>query len=237
MTKDRDSMEQARQLAHRYFEQQSLFEDEIYLPSRPKESRLQPLRGALDPLPASLADFEREIRDCVRCPLGETRTKFVFGVGNPKADIVFVGEAPGRDEDLQGVPFVGRAGKLLDQLLQDVGLGRNDIYICNVLKCRPPENRDPMSEEIETCKPYLLTQLSIIRPKILVCVGRFAAQVLLGVKDSMRALRGRTFTWQGAQVFITYHTAYYLRNPNAMDVGREDFAVLRRMYDDLKSPW
>lgn len=237
MTKRSDSVEQARQLARRYFEQQSLFENEVYLPPRSEGKGLHPLRGALAPLPASLADFERQIRGCTRCSLGETRTKFVFGVGNPQADIVFVSEAPGREEDLQGIPFVGRAGKLLDQLLTEVGLSRNDIYICNVLKCRPPQNRDPAPEEIETCKPYLLTQLSIIQPKILVCLGRFAAQVLLGVKESMKVLQGRVLTWEGAQVLITYHTAYYLRNPNAIPAGQEDFAMLRRIYDDMKSPW
>ena len=232
-----DSVEQAKQLARRYFEQQSLFEDEVFLPPRSREKRLRPLRGAWEPLPASLADFEKQIKDCTRCPLGKTRTKFVFGVGNPKADIVFVGEAPGREEDMQGIPFVGRAGKLLDQLLTEVGFSRDDIYICNVLKCRPPENRDPEPQEIETCKPFLLTQLSIMRPKILVCLGRFAVQVLLGVKESMKALRGRLFDWEGAQVLVTYHTAYYLRNPNDFYHGQEDFAMLRRLHDDMKQPW
>jgi DNA polymerase len=189
----------------------------------------------LTPLPLSLNEFEKQIHQCTRCALGQTRKKFVFGVGNPEAEIVFVGEAPGREEDEQGVPFVGRAGKLLDQLLAEVRLSRNDIYICNVLKCRPPENRDPEPIEIETCKPYLLTQLSIMRPKILVCLGRFAVQVLLGTKESMKAMRGRLFPWEGAQVLVTYHTAYYLRNPNDIHWGQEDFAFLRQLYDEMQS--
>ena len=233
--KPSDSHGEARDLARRYFEQQSLFETEVFLPPKPVAKRLRVLRGALTPLPPSLADFESQICQCTRCPLGQTRKKFVFGVGNPEAEIVFVGEAPGREEDEQGVPFVGRAGKLLDQLLAEVGLNRNDIYICNVLKCRPPENRDPEAIEIETCKPYLLTQLSIMRPKILVCLGRFAVQVLLGTKETMKALRGRLFPWEGAQVLVTYHTAYYLRNPNDIHWGQEDFALLRRLYDEMQS--
>lgn len=231
------SVEDARRLAHRYFKQQSLFEEEIFLPPRPEGKRLRTLRGAWESLPASLADLEKQIQDCTRCPLGKTRTKFVFGAGNPNAEIVFIGEAPGRDEDLQGIPFVGRAGKLLDQLLSEVGFSRNDIYICNVLKCRPPGNRDPESAEIETCKPYLLTQLSIMKPKIVVCLGRFAVQVLIGLKESMKVLRGRVFPWQGAQALVTYHTAYYLRNPNGISFGQEDFALLRKLYDDMKSLW
>ncbi|MFH1011103.1 MAG: uracil-DNA glycosylase [bacterium] len=228
---------QARELAKRYFEQQSLFEDEVFLPPKTAEKRLHILRGALTPLPSSLADFERQIHDCTRCPLGHTRTKFVFGVGNPEAKIVFVGEAPGREEDLQGLPFVGRAGKLLDELLSEVGFSRDDIYICNVLKCRPPENRDPDPLEIETCKPYLLTQLSILRPYFLVCLGRFAVQVLLGVKESMKALRGRLFSWEGTQILVTYHTAYYLRNASETHWGQQDFALLRRLYDEMQPAW
>jgi uracil-DNA glycosylase family 4 len=235
--KDSKSLGQARDMARRYFEQQSLFEDEVFLPPKPEGTRLSVLPGALTPLPASLAEFEKQIHNCAHCPLGKERTRIVFGVGNPHAEIVFVGEAPGREEDLQGVPFVGRAGKLLDQLLAEVGFTRDDIYICNVLKCRPPENRDPEPLEIEACKPYLLTQLSIIRPKILVCVGRFAAQALMGLKESMKALRGRLFSWEGAQVLVTYHTAYYLRNQSEIHWGQQDFAMLRRLYDEMKASW
>jgi DNA polymerase len=233
--KQSDSLKEAKDLARRYFEQQSLFEEEVFLPPQPVAKRLRILRGARTPLPLSLAEFEKDICTCVRCPLGKMRTKFVFADGNPKAEIVFVGEAPGREEDEQGKPFVGRAGKLLDHLLAEAGFSRDDIYICNVLKCRPPENRDPEPIEIETCKPYLLTQLSIIRPKILVCVGRFAVQVLLGTKESMKGLRGRVFPWEGAQVLVTYHTAYFLRNPNDTHFGQEDLALLRRLYDEMLS--
>ena len=185
-------------LAQRYFNDLSLFEDEIYLPpsqpSKPIEPRV--LSGAMEPLPESLDVLNQNICQCTKCSLGHTRTKFVFGDGNPNARIVLIGEAPGHDEDLQGIPFVGRAGQLLNQLLAGVGLSRTDVYICNVLKCRPPGNRDPEPAEAETCSPYLLTQLSLINPDILVCLGRHAVSLLLGLQSPMKDLRGRTLPWK-----------------------------------------
>lgn len=215
-----------------YVEYLALFEDSLPLRSgvRAPRERLK-LPGAFDPLPGSLDDLHAAIRDCVRCPLGQTRTKFVFGVGNPAARVVFVGEAPGRDEDLQGIPFVGRAGQVLDQLLAEIGLDRGDVYICNVLKCRPPNNRDPEPAEVETCRPHLLTQLSLVDPEILVCLGRHAAAALLGTEAPMRELRGRVLPWHGMQVLVTYHPAYYLRNSAQLSLGRQDFALLRTLYD------
>ena len=226
---------EARKLARSYFANLELFEDSLVLPpaAPAPEAVQETIPGAITPLPASLDQFERQICDCTRCPLGYTRTKFVFGVGNPHARIVFVGEAPGRDEDLQGIPFVGRAGQLLDQMLAAVGLDRRMVYICNVLKCRPPNNRDPEPVEIATCKPYLLTQLAIIHPDIIVCLGKHAVTVLLGIDGAMKDLRGRVLPWHGTQVLVTYHPAYFLRNAGHQYWGDQDFRLLRKLYDEI----
>lgn len=228
------SRSEARQLARDYFRNLELFEDSLVLPPpKPIVRKLNVLPGAFDPLPKDLDSFHHEIGDCTRCSLGHTRTRFVFGTGCPQACIVFIGEAPGRDEDLQGVPFVGRAGHLLDQMLANVGLDRRQVYICNVLKCRPPNNRDPEPQEVETCRPYLLTQLSLLSPSILVCLGRHAASALLGTQAPMKELRGRILPWHGMQVLVTYHPAYYLRNQSQLMLGEQDFQLLRRLYDEL----
>jgi DNA polymerase len=187
----------------------------------------------VEPLPASLAEFENQICDCTKCPLGHTRTKFVFGDGNPHARIVFIGEAPGHDEDLTGIPFVGRAGKLLDEMLGEVGLTREHVYICNTLKCRPPGNRDPQPEEKVACRPYLRTQLSLISPDIVVCLGRHSAGELLGTDAPMASLRGRIIPYEGMRALVTYHPAYYLRNMTQKKFGDEDFRLLRKLYDEL----
>jgi uracil-DNA glycosylase family 4 len=151
--------------------------------------------------------------DCTRCKLHRRRNKIVFGVGNPKARLVFVGEGPGADEDAQGIPFVGRAGQLLTQMIEAMGLKRDDVYICNVVKCRPPENRTPEPDEIETCSPYLLRQLEVIKPQVIVCLGAVAAKALLGVNTSMGKLRQQWFEFRSARLLATYHPAYCLRNP------------------------
>ena len=146
----------------------------------------------LDPPPfASWADLEREALGCTECPLAETRTQVVFGVGDPHADLLFVGEGPGEQEDLQGEPFVGRAGQLLTRLIEGIGLTRADVYIANVVKCRPPGNRDPLPVEIETCRPYLEAQLGFIEPEVVVTLGNFATKLLLETKDGITKLRGR----------------------------------------------
>ena len=153
--------------------------------------------------------------NCTRCKLHKARTKIVFGVGNPKAQLVFVGEGPGRDEDEQGEPFVGRAGKLLTQMIEAMGLNRSDVYICNVVKCRPPENRLPERDEIATCSPYLFRQLDVIGPKVICCLGACAAQTLLNTNQGISRYRGEFFDYRGAKLIATYHPAYLLRNPNA----------------------
>jgi DNA polymerase len=167
----------------------------------------------------SLAD-ERELRsireelgECTRCPLSRTRQKIVFGEGNPSADIVFVGEAPGGDEDRTGRPFVGRAGQLLDQIIENgMGLSRSEVYICNVLKCRPPLNRTPKEDEAQVCLPFLEQQITAIRPKVIVTLGRPAAQALLKTPEPMHRLRGNWKAYRGVPVMPTYHPAYVLRN-------------------------
>jgi uracil-DNA glycosylase len=156
-----------------------------------------------------------DLGDCTRCRLCKGRTNIVFGVGNPKAELVFVGEGPGHDEDVQGEPFVGRAGKLLTQMIEAMSLRRDDVYICNVVKCRPPENRLPEKDEIATCSPFLLRQLSAIQPKVICCLGACAAQTLLATNQGISRFRGEWFDFRGSKLISTYHPAYLLRNPNA----------------------
>jgi uracil-DNA glycosylase family 4 len=164
-----------------------------------------------DSLPKILAD----IGDCTRCKLHRGRNKLVFGDGNPNAQLVFVGEGPGRDEDAQGLPFVGRAGKLLNQMIEAMGLQRKDVYICNIVKCRPPENRAPEKDEVEICSPFLLRQLDTIAPKVIVCLGSVAAQTLLETNRGISQFRGQWLDFRGRKLMATYHPAYLLRNPSA----------------------
>ena len=178
----------------------------------------------------SLESFCESICNCQKCSLGNTRTNFVFGVGNPHADIVFVGEAPGEKEDLIGEPFVGRAGKLLDKILEAIDLTREDIYICNVLKCRPPQNRDPLPDEVGLCEPYLKTQLSMINPKLIVALGRVSACTILKTKEPLKNLRNRIFQYEGIDLLVTYHPAALLRNPNFKKPAWEDFQLIRDKY-------
>jgi DNA polymerase len=163
----------------------------------------------------TLLKIHTDIGDCTRCKLHRGRTKLVFGDGNAKAQLVFVGEGPGRDEDAQGLPFVGRAGKLLNQMIEAMGLQRQDVYICNVVKCRPPENRAPEKDEVQTCSPFLLRQLDVISPKVIVCLGSVAAQTLLETTRGISHFRGQWLEFRGTKLMATYHPAYLLRNPSA----------------------
>jgi len=163
----------------------------------------------------SLERIRTDLGECTRCRLHKGRTKLVFGVGNPKAQLVFVGEGPGHDEDVQGEPFVGRAGKLLTQMVEAMGLQRNDVYICNIVKCRPPENRLPEKDEIATCSPFLLRQLAVIQPRVICCLGACAAQTLLETNQGITRFRGQWFDFRGSKLISTYHPAYLLRNPAA----------------------
>jgi uracil-DNA glycosylase family 4 len=163
----------------------------------------------------SLLKIREDLGDCTRCKLHTTRNKIVFGAGNPKAELVFVGEGPGADEDAQGLPFVGRAGKLLTQMIEAMGLQRKDVYICNVVKCRPPENRQPEEDEVHTCSPFLLRQIDTIAPKVIVCLGAVAAKALLQTNRGISQFRGEWLEFRGRKLLATYHPAYLLRNPPA----------------------
>lgn len=171
---------------------------------------------AFDKVPGdTLLKIRTDLGECTRCKLHTTRNKIVFGDGNPKAELVFVGEGPGHDEDMQGLPFVGRAGKLLTQMIEAMGLQRKDVYICNVVKCRPPENRAPEKDEVERCSPFLLRQIDAIAPKVIVCLGSTAAQTVLETNRGISHFRGQWLEFRGRKLMATYHPAYLLRNPSA----------------------
>ncbi len=174
------------------------------------------------------------IRTCTKCSLGTSRKNFVFGVGNPQAEVVVVGEAPGADEDEQGKPFVGRAGQLLNKILEAIHFHREEVFICNILKCRPPNNREPLPEEITLCEPYLVKQLEILHPKAILCAGRVAGQALLKINTSLAQLRGKVFDYRGIPLMVTYHPAALLRNPNWKRLCWEDVQLFRKLYDELK---
>lgn len=172
---------------------------------------------------AALAQVESAVRSCQRCgDLAAARTNTVFADGSARARLVFIGEAPGYNEDRRGLPFVGEAGQLLDKMLHAAGMSRQDVYICNVLKCRPPENRKPLPQEVILCRPYLTMQLRIIRPQLICCLGATAAHALLDVQDSMGRLRGRTFSYEGIPLIATWHPAYLLRTPERKRDAWED---------------
>ncbi len=181
----------------------------------------------------TLEELESKINQCQKCRLGETRTKFVFGVGNPNAKVMVIGEAPGADEDKQGEPFVGRAGQLLNKMLAAVEFKREEVYIANILKSRPPNNRDPKPDEVEACEPYLWKQISIVKPKIILCLGRIAGTNLLKMNESLGRMRGQVFDFCGISVIVTYHPAALLRNPDWKHGAWEDLKKMRRMYEEL----
>jgi uracil-DNA glycosylase len=192
--------------------------------NRPPEPQLTP------PVPfyTSLAAIRDEIGDCTRCKLHSLgRRQVVFGVGNPDADLMFVGEAPGADEDVQGEPFVGRAGQLLTKIIEAIGMMRDEVYIANVIKCRPPQNRNPEQDEVETCEPFLFKQIDSIKPKVIVALGTFAARALLRTVDPISRLRGRVFEYRGAKLVPTFHPAYLLRNPSSKREVWEDMKLVR----------
>jgi uracil-DNA glycosylase len=178
----------------------------------------------------ALIAVRTDIGDCTRCKLhAQGRRQIVFGVGNPDADLMFVGEAPGADEDVQGIPFVGRAGQLLTKIIEAIGLTRDDVYIANVIKCRPPGNRNPEQDEIDTCEPFLFRQIDVIKPKVIVGLGTFAARTLLKTLDPISRLRGRVFDYRGAKLIPTFHPAYLLRNPSSKREVWEDMKLVRKL--------
>ena len=180
---------------------------------------------------AALKKLEEHVKECTKCELCKNRTNVVFGVGNPDADLMFVGEAPGYYEDVQGEPFVGKAGQLLTKIIESIGMKRGDVYIANILKCRPPDNRNPNANEIVTCSPHLIRQIEIIRPKIICALGTFAAQTLLDTKETIGKLRGKFFEYQSTKFLATYHPAYLLRNP---DDKKKVWADIKKVRDFLQ---
>jgi uracil-DNA glycosylase len=185
--------------------------------------------------PLSLDIVRQELGDCLRCSLHGQRKNIVFGEGSPSASLVFVGEAPGADEDAQGRPFVGRAGQLLTKIIEAMKLNRQDVYICNILKCRPPGNRNPKPEEIEVCEPFLIKQLAAIRPKVICALGTFAAHTLLKSETPITILRGRFHKYQGIDLMPTYHPAYLLRNPSAKKLVWEDVQMIMKRLEEIEN--
>jgi uracil-DNA glycosylase family 4 len=211
-----------------------------HLEARGRSGLLGVSRQAPAPAPAAarpasggepLALVRQELGDCQRCGLAGSRTQIVFGTGNPAADIVFVGEAPGADEDRAGEPFVGAAGQLLTKMIEAMGYARGDVYICNVIKCRPPGNRNPEPGEVAACEPFLRKQLAALRPRIIVTLGKFAAHCLLGVDTPITRLRGTFASYEGVPVMPTYHPAYLLREPSRK---REAWADLQQVMAALE---
>ena len=176
----------------------------------------------------SLAEIEADARTCVACPLAASRTNVVFSAGNPASGLMFVGEAPGHDEDLQGEPFVGRSGKLLDRLIaEELGRDRSSYYICNVVKCRPPGNRTPEKDEIETCSPFLFRQLEAMKPRLICCLGAPAVRTVLGIKEGITKIHGQFYDFATSKALATVHPAYVLRSPREEKILREDFEKIR----------
>jgi DNA polymerase len=178
----------------------------------------------------ALSSIRADLGDCTRCKLHTLgRKQIVFGVGNPDADLMFIGEAPGGDEDIQGIPFVGRAGQLLTKIIEAIDLTRDQVYIANVIKCRPPQNRNPEPDEVDTCEPFLFRQVDVIKPKVIVALGTFAAHALLRTTDAISRLRGRVFEYRGAKLIPTFHPAYLLRNPASKREVWEDMKLVRQL--------
>jgi DNA polymerase len=182
-----------------------------------------------------LKEFYFQIKECLECELGKTRTNFVFGSGNSSAEIVFIGEAPGRNEDLQGKPFVGQAGKILDELLLSIGFNRSDVFIANVLKCRPPDNRDPKLEEINICKKYLLKQIEIMDPKIICTMGKYSTQLILNTDTAITKLRGKVFKVENRIVLPINHPAAALYTPSRFGTLKEDFQKIKMILDSYEN--
>ena len=176
---------------------------------------------------AALQLIRDEIGDCTRCALHKGRNKLVFGDGSPTARLMFVGEGPGADEDAQGLPFVGRAGKLLNRMMQSVGLEREDVYICNIVKCRPPGNRTPETDEVEACSPFLYRQIEAIKPRLICCLGAPAVRTVLGIKEGITKIHGRFYDFGSTKALATVHPAYVLRNPREEKILLEDFEKIR----------
>jgi len=227
-----DSTLELIQTAQRFVRQQMEIGEREFICRRGPSPAGSPM--AEPPAPQTLEAFYESIKDCRKCPLGKLRTRLVFGAGNPDADVMFIGEAPGREEDLQGAPFVGQAGQLLTKIIQAIRLAREEVYIANILKCRPPNNRDPEPEEIAQCEPHLIRQIELIQPKIICALGRIAGQTLLKTSGALGSLRGKVHRYHGVKLIVTYHPAALLRNPQWKRPTWEDMKLLRREYDGME---
>jgi DNA polymerase len=182
----------------------------------------------------TLEEIREDLGDCQRCKLAGGRKTIVFGQGDPRAELVFVGEGPGADEDEQGLPFVGRAGKLLNRMIQSIGMKREEVYICNIVKCRPPGHRTPEKDEVDSCSPFLFRQLQAIQPRLVCCLGAPAMKTLLGIKEGITRVRGQFFDYAGTKALVAYHPAYILRNPREEQILREDFERIREFLKSSK---
>lgn len=206
---------------------------------RPEGSRFFPQTASMfesvPPQNETLETIREDLGDCQRCKLAPTRKNIVFGSGNPNAELMFVGEAPGADEDDQGLPFVGKAGQLLTRIIEAIDMRREDVYICNILKCRPPGNRNPESGEIASCEPFLVRQIAAVRPKVICALGTFGAQTLLRTKEPISKLRGHFIEYRGAKLLATFHPAYLLRNPHEKRKVWEDVQKIRDYLESLRS--
>jgi len=180
-----------------------------------------------------ISALKEEVLSCRACPLHRTKKNYVFSDGDPRAKLMFVGEAPGEDEDIQGRPFVGRAGQLLTKMIEAMGLKRQEVYICNVLKCRPPNNRSPQPEEVSACKGFLLRQIDIVSPRIICCLGKHAAQALLDMEVPITKIRGKEMDFYGRIMIPTYHPAYLLRNPSAKKEAWDDLKKIMKMLSEV----
>jgi len=200
-----------------------------------EKSEVLPVLNATRDVEAELRAIREDIGECTRCVLHKGRKNLVFGVGNPRAELMFVGEGPGADEDRLGEPFVGRAGQLLNKMIEAMGLRREDVYIANVVKCRPPDNRTPERDEMETCSPFLFQQIAAIQPRVIVALGATAAKALLGVNEPMSALRGRWHDFRGTRLIATFHPAYLLRDPRQKGEAWKDLQMAMKELG-LKAP-
>jgi len=230
-TEQMEEMEEhaAREDARREFINEEFDRD---FDRRSEEDELK--KKSIDPV-AALKVIREDIGDCTRCKLhGQGRKQIVFGVGNPAADLMFVGEGPGADEDEQGEPFVGRAGQLLNKMIEAMGIKREDVYIANVVKCRPPANRTPERDETETCSPFLFHQIEVIKPKAIVALGAVAAKSLLGINDTMGNMRGQWYDFRGTKLRVTYHPAFLLRDPRQKGEAWKDLQEVMK-YLGLKT--
>ena len=220
----------------KFFKQyKELYDDEIFVSSKKSSESISDEKPHKKTFRvSSLTVLKNDVINCKKCSLSDTRTNAVFGVGDFSASLMLVGEAPGEQEDLSGEPFVGRAGQLLDKMLAAIDRSReNDVFICNVLKCRPPENRDPKSDEINQCEPYFVNQIDLIKPKLIVALGRIAGKTLLGVDKSLKDMRKKIHNYHDSDLIVTYHPAALLRNPNWKPYAWEDFKWIRSILEEV----